>query len=289
MKLQIEYDKNLAPEYHDLAKRSLENSIVFLEGIPRPAGYPESIFLTPDFEEMQFLAGNHTYPHGLFNRRTMKGWCVFTVRTNGDLVIDTTPPTTFTDCDIETSCTASLVYLLDQYFIDGTYPELHLSRQLAYLDSVASSNAKAKSLLDQYEQIQADKLEQEKQEAYKRQLAEKRRLYFENRYKKWVSKVPAWYAAKYPDSPILDGPHEIIGASAPPSTNYTPPRTQYQQVVTTTPTPAPPPELTAFQEQIIREQQALWGYVASRANTCEPACEVTETNTENQSDTKEPE
>ncbi len=250
MNLKIEFDKSLPVEHHAMAERSLRTAITFLDSQPRPMTQPPIESFIPDWEQMEFKIGGDTWARGLFSSLSMKGWCVLSVRLNGDLVLNTEPtPTTFPNQDLEVATTCSMVSILDGVYYLNVRFDRQLQRQLQWLDSIASDDARTKSLVDEFEEQQKAKAEAERYAAYKAQWPEKRRLQREKHYRDTVSKVPAWYAAKYPNSPILDGPHEIIGASAPPS---------------------------PYETEIIAEQEAMWNFIRSRSESCDTACGSTE-------------
>lgn len=276
MNLNIQFDESLPVEHQAMAERSLRTAIDFLDSRPRPMAHPPIEFFTPDWEKMEFKIGGDTWARGLFSTKSMKGWCILTVRLNNDLVLMTDPLTTFLNQDLEVATTCSMVSTLDGAFYLGIHFDRQLQRQLQYLDSIAPENAKAKSLVDEYEEQQKAQAEAERYAAYKAQWPEKRRLQSEKHYRDTVSKVPAWYAAKYPNSPILDGPHEIIGASAP-SPTYSTTTTPLQPVVTTTaPAPAPTPTTSPYEKEIIAEQEAMWNFIRSRSESCDTVCGSTE-------------
>jgi len=142
-KINLEYDDSLPPALHDMATRSLHAAITFLDDQPRPMGIPAIEYFTPQWSQMQFIVGADTLPHGLFSSESMSGWCVLTVRTNGDMVLLTDPLTTVLNVDLELATTVAMVSILDGYYYDGIHFDRQLHRQLSYLDSVAASNKDA--------------------------------------------------------------------------------------------------------------------------------------------------
>ena len=138
-KINLKYDDSLPPELHDMATRSLHTAITFLDDQPRPTGIPAIEYFTPQWSQMQFIVGADTLPHGLFSSESMSGWCVLTVRTNGDMVLLTDPLTTVLNVDLELATTVAMVSILDGYFYQDVHFDRQLHRQLSYLDSVATA------------------------------------------------------------------------------------------------------------------------------------------------------
>ena len=243
--LEIEYHEELPVEFHSLAERSLRNGISFLESVPRPTGNPEIQFLTPDFSKMKFSFGNNCWPHGLFSKKTMAGWCVLSVKTSGDLLINSEPVVTVPNVDVEICTTASIVFVLDQYFLSVKSPELHLHQQLSYLDSLASSNAKVKSLLDRYEESVAAKEKEARREAYLLQFPTKRKLRLDAQAESRRIKNVPWFDKKYRKPSTVK--HE-----APPTVPQPPP-----------PPREPPqsPELNEFEALAVARHRAMWKFI----------------------------
>lgn len=198
VEINLKFDDSLPPEHHDMAERSLRTAIAFLDDQPRPMELPAIEYFTPDWSRMQFTVGVDAVPHGLFNRETMSGWCVLTVRLNGDMLLMTDPLTTILNVDLELATTVAMVSILDGYYYDGIHFDRQLHRQLQYLDSVAASNKTARSLLDDFEQAQEDQAEKERMERYWRQYPEKRKLRQARQAEAWRIKDVPWYDNKYP-------------------------------------------------------------------------------------------
>lgn len=207
--LQIEYTPEFPPELKAPAEGCLREAISFLESVPRPMAKPEIENLIPNFSEMKFLFGENIWSHGMFNAKSMKGWCNLSYKSSGDLLFNTSPAYTIANVDPELCTTASLVYVLDQYCVLGKHEEQHLVRQLQWLDSLASTNARAKSLLDEFEQHQQQQQEQDKEEAYKQQLELKRYLAARKRRYDEARRLPAWYVAKHESEPQCQGAYLI--------------------------------------------------------------------------------
>ena len=230
MKLQITFTDEFPEALKASAEKCLRDGITFLEGIPRPAT-PEIEYLTPDFENMKFQFGENVWSHGLFSTDTMAGWCVMDYRSNGELLINSTPCWTVLGVDPEIATTCSVVYVLDQYFVVNKNPEQHLLRQLQYLDSIAASNKAVRSLLDEYEQHLADQDQSAKDEWYSQQSEEKRYLQARKYAYDTALRIPLWFLERYQDSPqslkgefiVTQGGHPIgthvewrNGSLAPP-------------------------------------------------------------------------
>ncbi len=96
----------------------------------------------PDWEQMEFKIGGDTWARGLFSAKSMKGWAILSVRLNGDLVLMTDPLTTFPNQDLEVATTCSMVSILDGVFYPNVRFDRQLQRQLQYLDSIASDDAR---------------------------------------------------------------------------------------------------------------------------------------------------
>jgi hypothetical protein len=198
------------------AEKCLREGIAFLEGIPRPTA-SDGEWLTPNFPELKFTFGENVWSHGLFSRESMAGFCVMDYRSNRELLINSKPCMTFLNVDAEICTVASVVFVLDQYFVKDKKPEQHLMRQLQYLDSIAAKNKSIKSIVDDYEQAQKDQAEVERQAAYKNQFVEKHRLQREQLRNSRYIRTPSWYWSKNPDAIVSQ--HEAP-ATEPPKPHY---------------------------------------------------------------------
>jgi hypothetical protein len=199
--LQIEFADEFPEALKASAGKCLQDAITFLEGIPRPTALPEIEYLTPNFSEMKFCFAEGAWPHGLFSVRSMKGWAVCSYKSSGDLLINSEPVVEVVNVDPNICTTASLVYMLDQYFHKYKRPEEHLLRQLQYLDSLAVNNKSIKSIVDDYEQHLAQQEQAQKDSDYKAELE----LKAYNRARKYAfdtaCRTPLWWLQRWPDSP----------------------------------------------------------------------------------------
>ncbi len=256
--LTIEYADEFPPELQALAEQCLQDAIAFLEGIPRPTELPDIQTLIPNWEEMRFTFAENAWPHGLFSRTSMKGWCVLSYKASGDLLINSEPVVTVVGVDPNICTTASIVYTLDQYFIAGTYPEIHLHRQLSYLDSIAATNKSVRSLLDDYEQAKADQAEQERMAAYYLQYPTKRKQRLQKQAADRAIVVPGWWYQKYPDdyeAPTVTRTKPTYCTHEPPQPQPPPPPRQ----------PAPSPELDEFQKKAVANIKAMQDFIEQTA------------------------
>lgn len=254
--LNIEYADEFPPALQAPAEQCLQDAIAFLEGIPRPTALPDIQTLIPNWEEMRFTFAENAWPHGLFSRQSMKGFCVLAYKSSGDLLINTDPITEFVNVDPNICTTASCVYILDQYFVVNKNPEQHLHRQLSYLDSLAPTNAKVKSLLELYEEQQKAQAEAERMEAYYLQYPTKRKQRLQKQAADRALVTPAWWFVKYPDAKPDDYEATTVTRTKPTYCTHEAPQPQ-------PPAPQhkhPVPVLSAEDERALEiiEQQHLY-------------------------------
>lgn len=238
-KLNITIDESLPAEHHAMAERSLRKAIEFLDNQPRPKGLPPIENYIPNWEEIKFVIGGDTWAHGLYSAQTMKGWCVINVRTDGRLVFDSPGAAiTIENVDLELATTVSNLGMLDGYYYPNIDWGRQFHRQLQYVDSLAATDGRAKSLLDQLEEHQQQQEQAEKDQLYQQQWAEKNRLYFDRRKERWQLRLPSWWCTKWIDHPICDVPHDTNRSTQPPTQeNFK----QFQQPVDLPPTQKPQP------------------------------------------------
>ena len=208
MKLNIQLHESLPSEYHEMAERSLRTAIDFLDSTPRPMTQPPIENFTPDWEKMQFTIG-HIAPGGRFRPSTMAGFAHLIFRISGDLVLESTPTKVIMNQDLEISNTCSMVSILDGLYYSGTDSDSQLVRQLQYLDSIAGNNKSVRSLLDDYEQQQAELEQAAREAAYKQQLQQKRYLAARKRTYDEARRMPDWYVAEHESEPQCKGSYLI--------------------------------------------------------------------------------
>ncbi|MDA7886684.1 hypothetical protein N9B10_07340 [Pirellulales bacterium] len=196
MNLNLQFHESLPLEYHEMAKRCLENAIHFLDSQPRPQGIDN---LKPQWELMKFTIGE-IFPCGRYLPSTMEGWVHQLFRTNGDLVLNSEPLTVITNVDLEIANTCSMVGHLDGVYYLGLNTESQLTRQLSYLDHLAKDNREVRSLLDDYQQQQAAKKEEERLARYRAQFPLKHQQYKDALARSRKITYPDWWLKKYPDA-----------------------------------------------------------------------------------------
>lgn len=272
--LQIEYTDEFPTELKASAEKCLRDGIEFLENIPRPTAHPEIEFLTPNFPEMQFKIGENTWSHGLFSTKSMAGWCVIDYRSNGDLLINSTPCWTVAGVDVEIATTASIIFVLDQYFVKDKHPEQHLLRQIQYLDWLSGKDARAKSLVDQWEEHKSQQEQNDKDAQYQAQLQDKHYQQMRKYRFDTARRMPQWYVDKHGSEPQCQGAYLITtdgfvtGASEAwtypdgiPATSSPLPQpnlavTQVQTPSAPLPIPTPPPPMEPMEYISTTDQQA---------------------------------
>ena len=302
--LNVDVHESVPAEYAGQVIGWLEHVVVFLLSAPRPTGLD---WVQANYEGIHFTITGPARNFGLRDVRTGEGWCQLHI--TPDLVIQTDPLTVIPST-VEIATPANWAFVVSQLnrkegFHKAEFPnDVHLHFQLAWLDSIAAKNKSVRSLVDDFEQAQEEKKEAERMERYWAQYPEKRRLQREKHYWDTVTRVPAWYAAKWPDSPILKGPHEIIGASGvnqadslrrnkipltqTKQTQLTQPQQHSnssvhppelrnpRQVPGHRPVTTPTPEPTPYEKEIIAEQEAIGEYIRSRSHSCDSTCGSTE-------------
>ena len=165
--------------------------------------------IQPRFSEIKFTIKPCGFSRGI--RNVHDGHGSVAINTGTDLKIDTGGKIVVIPTTQEIAFRANTCYLLSQLFRPDGYgkdsfrTEEHTHYQLMFLDRLAESNRTARSVVDDFEQIQADKIEQEKEEAYKRQLAEKRYLLARAHRYSTARRIPQWYLDRYPDAPQCQG------------------------------------------------------------------------------------
>jgi len=278
MNLNLEFHETLPKEFHETAERSLRNAINFLDNQPRPKATPPIQNFVPDWGKLKFTIGE-IFPSGKYRPSTMEGWVHQIFRTNGDLVLDSEPLTTIMNVDLEIANTCHAVGHLDGVYYSGINTESQLTRQLQYLDSIAANNQSVRSLLDDYEQQQAEQEEVRKEFAYRQQYTEKQ--YQQTRKYKYDSarRIPRWYLEKYPNAPQCKGEFIVTVGGQPVGTHLdweqaqlvAPPENEAIKQVQLPQEPRSEPfALPEFEDQVqafMQMQAAALGQTA--AGTCE--------------------
>ena len=165
--------------------------------------------IQPRFSEVAITIKPCGFGRGVRDVRDGRG--SLALDTGTDLKIDTGGKIVVIPTAQEIAFRGNAVFLLSQlfrpegYYEDSFRQEEHTHYQLKFLDRLAESNRTARSVVDDFEQIQADKIEQEKEEAYKQQLAEKRYLTARKHAYDTARRCPEWYYLKYKDSPQCQG------------------------------------------------------------------------------------
>lgn len=174
--------------------------------------------IQPRFSEIKFTIKPCGFSRGIRNVRDGHG--SIAINTGTDLKIDTGGKIVVIPTTQEIAFRANTCYLLSQLFRPDGYSkdsfrtEEHTHYQLMFLDRLAESNRTARSVVDDFEQIQADRLEQEKEEAYKQQLEEKRYLAARKHAYDTAMRVPSWYVDLHKDAPQLQRDYLITSGGA---------------------------------------------------------------------------
>lgn len=269
MDLQITFDESLPKEFHTLAERALRTAITFLDAQPRPQATPPIESFIPEWEKLKFTVGADGWARGMYSMNSMSGWAVINVRLNGDCVFGLDKPITILNCDIELATVVECVGMLDSYFYKGIDSDRQLRRQLQYIDSIAATDGRAKSLLDQLdEQIKAEE-EAEREAAYKAQYGESRRKRLARQAEARRIKPVAWYDEKY-------GKQETVANTSDKVVTLTPHYCTHERPAPPPPPPQlrehPTPELSEFQKQQVAQTQAMLDYVQQNAITTDTFC-----------------
>lgn len=219
MNLQIEFDESLPKEYHELAERALRTAIDYLDSQPRPKATPPIEDFIPEWEKLKFTIGADSWGHGMYSMKTMAGWCVVSIRLNGDCVFGLDNPITILNCDIELATVIQCVGMLDSYFYPGIDSDRQLRRQLEYVDSLSATDGRAKSLIDQLDQQQEEQAQADRDEAYNQQLEEKRYLQARKYRYDTSRRIPRWYLEKHGDAPQCQGEFIVTVGGYPVGTH----------------------------------------------------------------------
>jgi hypothetical protein len=247
-KYHLEIRDSLPLEYHDKVELWLETVLDFLMSVPRPQSksLPEIPQLIPDFTDIKFATCDHfNAPHGLFHRKDWHGYAVIPAKTNGDLLIETTPHLTlFMDQDVALASMVCWVHLLDQMFLAWKHPETHLYRQIQFLEKF---NPELHKKFIKERNAARSKAQRIKN----RQNFKQRNAASQDRKRKPLSQ-----SAQSPK------PTDTQSLIRPPINSIHAP---VQKPITT-----PTPELSKHQREIVAQHQALWDCVRERTETsCE--------------------
>ena len=172
----------------------------------------------PRFSEIKITIKPCGFSRGLRDVRDGRGSVA--IDTGTDLKFNILPSIIVIPTTQEIAFRGNAVYLLSQLFRPDGYSQdsfrwqEHLHYQLKFLDRLAESSKAARGAVDDFEQIQADKAEQEKAEQYKQQLEEKRYLQARKRAYDTALRVPSWYVDIHKDSPQLQRDYLITSGGA---------------------------------------------------------------------------
>ncbi len=255
MNLQITFDESLPKEFHALSERALREAITFLDAQPRPQATPPIQNFIPEWEKLKFTIGADGWGRGMYSMNSMEGWCIVSVRLNGDAVFGLDNPITIPNCDIELATVIECVGMLDGYFYKGIDSDRQLRRQLEYLDSLASTDGRARSLIDQLdEEIKAEE-EAQREAAYKAQYGESRRKRLAAQAESRRIKPVAWYDNLY-------SKQVTVKHTAPP----------FQPCPPTPPKEHPTPTLSADDKRALETLQGYSNFLQQSTVTTDTFC-----------------
>ena len=243
--LNVKIDDDVSPELKTVVVDWLEEVLQWHLDEPRRADL-EGCF--PQYDQLAFTIGMNRLGRGLRHRVTGKGWV--NLRVTNWMTIETKPnPIREYVSDVSISSRTNWAYLLSQHFDCESFdkPEFkqkeHLDFQLRYLEHISPALAN-----DIKEKIRLD--------GVKSRNAARRKG-------KPISQEAS--------SPAAKTKQESSSSASLPQLN--PRQVPTSQPVTT---PAPTPELSQYQQQIIDEHKRMWDYIKNGSDGCDSSCGSTE-------------